>query len=550
MLFSSILLWVSAVAAAKTYERVEHIFDWSMEHLDRAEAGLKPFLSSCIPQWNLEHERTVLGQAKHGFEMVVHDLKQAYPGRPGIWCPVLPPLPGKCDTARLGDLFKELKEAQAKVNVAWRELHLGKASTEDYNNFIVLLQILQCKIGRIQTCFADYGDICPTKSPSPKPNPPTPTNSNKPLTQANSNKPLHSSKNAFKKLAAMNEEGAGTSDLPTSKEYHAELRLRIVAFEKILLESRALDYVMLEVLKDLEGKTDAKLLEEARRLIGMKKDFDRKIRIAVNDALKAPNVPAISAFNKALFGHTENTNALIVVLEQIAATLPPNDKESFEVALQLYMEVETRLQKSAASLVAYYREDYRDDIESVNYKLTPSTQVPPKPVTSGDEITGAEATIDLNKQRELFDLILGYLDKDDMLLEELQALVDQEESLPNIPETAFNVLRSALDSHYQADQDVRASLRLKGRLSVKELENLRADIANQAEARTDLNSAIENLMDYLGGADKIRINNLRVKLAYEDTVIREAFDNLQNVIGQLSTVRQVYPLLLDSYKSA
>ena len=59
-----------------------------------------------------------------------------------------PSAPGKCDNVRLASLLEETRQAHQKLNDAWNGLAQGMNSADDYNNAIMLVEILQCKINR------------------------------------------------------------------------------------------------------------------------------------------------------------------------------------------------------------------------------------------------------------------------------------------------------------------------------------------------------------------------------------------------------------------
>ena len=263
-----------------------------------------------------------------------------------------------------------------------------------------------------------------------------------------------------------------------------------------------------------------------------------------------------------MYGHTQNSDALVEELTAIAATLPSKEKSQLNQLIKEYTALEGQVQYKFKALLEFYRRAYSEVYENVNYNsgmapagpddgsTDPVATDAQKPRSSTFQAaTNApdaptEATENLAEQKRLFDRIKGYLNQDDALLAAVESYIDRLKDFPKVPASVFAVLRATLDAYYESVEALKSSIEINGRLSPQELENLNQEVVDQAKARSDVHSAIESLLGYLPEPEKTQLNDIKVKLEYQDTQVREAFDDLAPILGSFQDARQEYPVAL------
>lgn len=485
-----------AVDGATAQQRVQHLYTWSLGKVNECKAlAVSTVKTQCIPRDLLTH----LAQAEQGLSMVEFDLKQSYPGRPGIWCPALPPLPGKCNAERLAGLLEELTEAQGQLNNAWRGLKQGKGSANDYNNVLVLLEIFKCKIGRIIKCLGDYDDgACFGSKPTD--------------TKTRSAAAANFFKNKTPSAAASGKPGRGAATAVEDPDVKARLESFFTDGRKAVVRASFLSEELAAILARQKIPADLKAsLETSFNTFNETEALLERAAIAVlNDYTDLNNIGLIRAtFQDRIIAGED--------IETVFAQLPEDIKSLPEVkgAYDDFVKAEDDVLQLGELIHSFF-----------------------------DGIRDLPQTIE--RRNQLFSIVQDLIADDEILLNQSLELLEKirSQSKKPVPPSLLTEFQEVVNLRRKNDQDAVDSLDPRDRFSLRQLALIKRRLGEFSEARYALRNILIKMGQYVDEDLATEINNLRVRVDYEDGEVVRALNLLSVVFGDLTKLRQQYPRLI------
>lgn len=506
-----------------------------VSELDKSLRQTQILVKGCPTTTQLQTETRTLKRIGAQLKGLTRSFKRIFPKVQGIYCPALPPMEGACNRTWINSYVQTIKKAESQAQVAWKCLTIPAqdACNEIANQYIVQLDIIQCQITRITTCFANYdnGPSCrkpPTKKPTQISK--KTTNDSSPRKTAAKRAKSKNIETTARKVpkqtitdlvadVGSSLEMLGYSNRTETSEDWLKTRLRNAAS----VEKRARK-ILRALVKNLNGVIPACFI---RRLQAIDENLEKILSEIPEPVIKCQLKRVLDIFERRL----RLSRGLGRCFTKTLPLVPSQYQTKMGNAILGYAKAEEENMAIVDGVQSRSRN--RTNTRTSAPRGTSVVETAKTPSNSTGFVPDNNA--DISRMNILFTDVRDLIKGDLTALSELEAVAKQAASKSKKkPSKAVTArLEAALRAQKTAAQNLLDLFSLKMIPTAEQATKIVAAILKYSDARLALLPAVSDYVDGLDSSQQVLLNNARVNWYYHANLVLEAVTLLEPYIGPI-----------------